>query len=61
MNSEPFRNPPVVELPEENYKPRVAELREPIRLPGMFEDAIKALVSPVKVRRTPMRKWKSRK
>ena len=52
---------PVVDLPEETYQPSVAELREPIRLPGTFEDAIKALVSPVKVRRIPIRKWRSRK
>ncbi len=39
--------PPAVELPEQSYQPSVAELREPIRLPGTFEDAIKALVSPV--------------
>ena len=53
--------PPVVDLPEETCQPSVAELRKPIRLPGTFEDAIKALVSPVKVRRIPIRKWRSRK
>ena len=53
--------PPVVDLPDERYQPSVAELREPIRLPGTFEDAIKALVSPVKVRRIPIRKWRSQK
>ncbi len=53
--------PPIVDLPEQSYQPSVAELRETIRLPGTFEDAIKALVSPVKVRRIPIRKWRSRK
>ena len=53
--------PPVVDLPDESYQPSVAELREPIRLPGTFEDAIKALVSPVNVRRIPIRKWRSQK
>jgi len=46
---------PIVELPEQSYQPSVAELCEPIRLPGTFEDAIKALVSPVKVRRVRYR------
>ena len=59
MSSKP--DPPVVDLPEETYQPSVAESREPIRLPGTFEDAIKALVSPVRIRRIPTRKWRSRK
>ena len=54
-------DPPVVDLPEKTYQPSVAELREPIRLPGTFEDAINALVSPVRVRRIPIGKWRSRK
>lgn len=61
MNSEPIRKPTVVELPEERYQPSVAELREPVRLPGTFEDAIKALVRPTKTRRIPIRNWRSEK
>lgn len=53
--------PPIVDLPEESYRPSVAELGEPIRLPIVFEDAIKALLSPVKIRRFLIRKWRFQK
>ena len=51
----------VVEIPDQSYQPSVKELNAVIRLPGTFEDAAKALVSPVKVRRIPMAKRRNRK
>ena len=48
---------PVVEISEQSYHPSKAELEEPIVVPaGTFEDAVKALVRPVKVQRIPMGK-----
>ena len=55
------RERPVVEIPEQSYQPSVKELNEDIRLSGTFEDAVKALVRPVKVRRIPMGKSPKRK
>ncbi len=51
MPKKPAR--PVVEIPEQSYQPSVKELNEDIGLSGTFEDAVKALVRPVKVRRVP--------
>ena len=42
--------PPIVEVPHTDYQPTAKELREDLRLKGTFEDAIKALVRPVRVR-----------
>ena len=42
--------PPIVEVPPTDYQPTAKELREDLRLKGTFEDAIKALVRPVRVR-----------
>ena len=42
--------PPIVDVPHTDYQPSVKELREDLRLNGTFEDAIKALVRPVRVR-----------
>ena len=42
--------PPGVEVPHTDYQPTAKELREDLRLKGTFEDAIKALVRPVRVR-----------
>lgn len=53
MKSEKPPKPRIVELPEQSYEPSIAELREPIRVEGTFEDAIRALVSPVKIKRIP--------
>ena len=39
-----------VEIVHPSYQPSAAELREDLRLEGTFEDAIKALVQPAKVR-----------
>ena len=43
--------PPVVEVLHTDYQPTAKELREDLRLKGTFEDAIKALVRPVTVRK----------
>ncbi len=41
---------PIVEVPHTDYQPTAKELQDDLRLKGTFEDAIKALVRPVKVR-----------
>ena len=41
---------PTVEVPHRDYQPTAKELREDLRLKGTFEEAIKALVRPVRVR-----------
>lgn len=51
----------VVEIPDQSYQPSKAELEEPIRVPGTFYDAVKALVQPVKVRRIPVAKRRGAK
>ena len=43
-------NKPTVEVPHPAYQPTAKELREDLRLKGTFEDSIKALVRPVRVR-----------
>ena len=40
-----------VEVPHPSYQPSAKELREDLRLKGTFEDGIKALLSPVKIRK----------
>ena len=40
-----------VEVPHPSYQPNARELNEDLRLKGTFEDAIKALIRPVKIRR----------
>ena len=39
-----------VEIVHPSYQPTAKELREDLRLKGTFDDAIKALVLPVRVR-----------
>ena len=39
-----------VRVPHTSYQPSAKELREDLRLKGRFEDAVKALVRPVRVR-----------
>ena len=46
----PPPTPREVEVPHPSYQPTVKELREDLRLKGQFEDAVKALVSPVRMR-----------
>ena len=43
--------PPVVEVPHTDYQPTAKELRDDLRLEGMFEDAVKALLRPVSMRK----------
>ena len=47
---------PIVRVPHPTYQPSAKELREDLRLKGRFEDAVKALVSPVRVRQVMPRK-----
>ena len=42
--------PTVVDVPHADYQPTAQELREDLRIEGTFEEAIKALVRPVRVR-----------
>ena len=42
--------PRTVDVPHPSYQPTAKELREDLRLKGTFEDAVKALVRPVRVR-----------
>ena len=51
--------PREVEIVHPSYQPSRAELREDLRIKGTFEDAIKALVRPVRVRKVMPRKRKS--
>ena len=48
--------PREVEVPDSSYQPSRRELREDVRLEGTFEDAVKALVKPVKIRRVMPKK-----
>ena len=41
--------PPTVQVPHPSYQPTAKELSEDLRPQGDFEDAIKALVRPVRV------------
>lgn len=43
--------PRTVEMTDRSYQPSRAELRDDLRLKGTFEEAMKALVHPVKVRK----------
>ena len=42
--------PPVVELVHPSYQPSKAELEEDLRVDATFDEAVQALVRPVKVR-----------
>ena len=53
--------PRTVEIPEQSYQPSVAELNEDIRVGETFDDAVRALASPVNVRPVPVPKPKDRK
>ena len=55
------REGPDVEIPEQSYQPSKKELEQDIRLTGTFEDAVKALVRPVNMRRVPVTKSRKRK
>ena len=46
----------IVEVPHPSYQPNAKELKEDLRLKGTFQDVIKALLRPVRLRRvTPKR------
>ena len=47
--TKPTTPPPTVQVPHPSYQPTATELREDLRLKGRFEDAVKALVRPVRV------------
>ena len=47
-----------IEVPHPSYQPTAKELREDLRLKGTFEDAVKALVRPVKIRRAMLKRAK---
>ncbi len=49
---------PEVEVPHPSYQPNARELNEDLRLNGTFEDAIKALIRPVKIRRVMPKRTK---
>ena len=40
-----------VDVPDPSYQPTTAELQEDLRLKGTFEQAVKALVRPVEIRK----------
>ena len=40
-----------IEVPHPSYQPNAKELREDLRLKGTFEDGVKALLRPVRVRK----------
>ena len=46
----PSTDRPIVSVPHPSYQPTAKELGEDLRLKGQFEDAVKALVRPVRVR-----------
>ena len=47
---------PILRVPHTSYQPSAKELRDDLRLKGRFEDAVKALVSPVRVRQVMPKK-----
>ena len=46
-----LEEPREAKVPHPSYQPTAKELSEDLRLKGTFEDAIKALVRPVRVRK----------
>ena len=57
MKKPKIPQPREVEVPHSSHQPNARELKEDLRLEVTFEDAIKALVKPVKIHRvTPKRK-----
>ena len=47
---------PTLQVPDPSYQPSRAELREDLRLKGTFEEAVKALVKPVKINKVVPKK-----
>ena len=48
--TKPTPPPSTVQVIHPSYQPSAQELRDDLRLKGQFEDAVKALVRPVRVR-----------
>ena len=42
--------PRIIELPHYSYQPSVAELNEDMRVDASFEELVKAVLKPVKIR-----------
>ena len=40
-----------VEIPDSSYQPSKAELEEPVRIEGTFNDLMRALTAPVELKR----------
>ena len=49
-------DPKGVEVPDPSYQPTAAELREDLRVNATFEEAVKSVVQPVKVRYVKLKK-----
>jgi len=47
---EKAHEPPVLEVMHSSYQPSKAELEEDLRVDATFDEAVRALVQPVKVR-----------
>jgi hypothetical protein len=50
--------PRIIELPHHSYQPSVAELNEDMRVDASFEELVKAVLQPVRVRYVMPRKRK---
>ena len=48
--------PRIIELPHHSYQPSVAELNEDIRVDASFEELVKAVLQPAKIRYVMPRK-----
>ena len=50
--------PQIIELPHHSYQPSVAELNEDMRVDASFEELVKAVLRPAKIRYVMPRKGK---
>ncbi len=50
--------PRIIELPHHSYQPSVAELNEDMRVDASFEELVKAVLQPAKIRYVMPRKRK---
>ena len=55
----PQRDRPTIELVPQDYQPSKAELEADLRIKGTFEQGIKALLWPVKIRRVKPKRTRS--
>ena len=61
MQNQPKQDNPerrIVELPHYSYQPSVAELNEDMRVDASFEELVKAVLQPAKIRYVMPRKRK---